>query len=237
MRLEHMHLLGGLFRRVTRIGVATAIVIAVGSPASPASATSVDRGWTQNLNGNYPASTSNPACSTCVAHSAYPSPFYFYQPSSYMHADLVTAASRWNAVASTNSPLLTEHVIADNTVGIWVGRKSMGAGICGWTVLFGQDGVHPQDTASWNNFRITGADLSLNTNKLYSNSGNFGPTVCEVRNVWLHELGHALGLGHTTNTGQVMRTANAPIYVPATGDVHGLQCFYDSNTSACSANP
>lgn len=77
--------------------------------------------------------------------------------------------------------------------------------------------------------RILEFDMELTTDASWSASETTAPSAFDLPTVVLHEMGHAIGLGHTPVTGAVMQEALAPgtqFRVPAQDDRDGLISLY-----------
>jgi hypothetical protein len=77
--------------------------------------------------------------------------------------------------------------------------------------------------------RITEFDLSLSTSVNWSTGNSTPPGSYDLNTTVLHELGHALGLDHTTVSGAVMLaklSSGQQRRVPQGDDIAGLQALY-----------
>lgn len=64
---------------------------------------------------------------------------------------------------------------------------------------FGPNGLHGE--ARW---KCDGNNITYESQTYLNNYYMSGKPVAQLRVVWLHEMGHSLGLGHSTSTGDVM---------------------------------
>src|SRR5436305_4430185 len=78
-----------------------------------------------------------------------------------------------------------------------------------------------------NNYSI-GGDIAFNTAQVFNING----LDYDLYTVALHEFGHALGLGHSSDGSAVMyATYGGAVYGLATDDTNGIRNIYSSNAS------
>jgi hypothetical protein len=149
---------------------------------------------------------------------------------------ILKAAQTWAAKANVNFALVSDDGSdagsgsyqqgASNVGDIRIGGYSFGTSALAST-------FYPP---SANNYSVAG-DIDLNTGANF----NIGSTY-DLYTVALHEVGHALGLGHSTTTSAVMYGIYNGVHSGlATDDVNGIRAIYgarpadDSNTSFAAA--
>jgi len=83
-------------------------------------------------------------------------------------------------------------------------------------------------TASWSSgSTIVKSDIIFNSNQdwgIYDGTLRFTPE--DFRRVTMHELGHAMGLAHTTTETALMFTTATNTYLPTPDDVESLESIY-----------
>lgn len=98
-----------------------------------------------------------------------------------------------------------------------IGIKGGNYGNTGWSAR----------CTNWRKYVTTGnyTGSTIEANYTYLKSSSYSSN--KIKGVFSHELGHALGLAHTTNTSVVMHpNDNRIVYKPAADDVAGVNSLY-----------
>jgi hypothetical protein len=154
--------------------------------------------WTQESNNNWQPGSGSPNCSPCVRWANVNGT---YQRLSYYNA--FSSGSMWQhegdwAVAQWSSLQYVSPTFSKCGCGapLQLQAKDLGSGLCGWTDY------------SWDaSGNLTKATVYLNSNSAVSYiDGPSNDQRCDLRNVFLHEVGHAFGEGHSSITTDLMAT-------------------------------
>ncbi len=137
------------------------------------------------------------------------------------------AMADWNAVTSFSYRI--NHQFADPCDinapnGVAFGSTDCGAAF-GSTIL----AITTYNYSTSSTPHLTHAGVVFNANKSFNvYSGPIAGTVYDFRRVAVHELGHALGLGHQTNANipAIMTPDTNGIELPQTDDIAGVQALY-----------
>lgn len=137
------------------------------------------------------------------------SPTYKNNGGTAMSAEVTNAVGSWTG--GTDLTTMTN----SSSSAFLVGYSNMGAtGYDGWT--------------SWTCSGSTTTAANSRVNTYYTNSF----TVAKRKAIWVHELGHGLGLGHSALANAIMNPCAACVYVsygtnvPITDDINGMNSLY-----------
>lgn len=99
-------------------------------------------------------------------------------------------------------------------------------GYCGGTQIISYTNAPP---GSRNQITFSFTDIFTNLDQTFEIGG--APNPCDMGITLTHELGHALGLGHTHNQGQLMYgyQYNGAAYYPHLRDICGYNYIYDQS--------
>ena len=179
-------------------GLALATFMAV--PA--AAATGPRNSWTQLINGNWPWDTTNPNCSPCVRW-----------PDSAWN-------DRWSYDFARNDDMYWR--AAKNAVKEWSGEpfrspvfyytghgciSSAYENVCLTGASMDPDYCGNADVAPSTHNELYYAHARLNTSApggFYDGNKDPNQNGCNVRHVWMHEVGHAFAEGHSATTTDLM---------------------------------
>lgn len=216
------------------------------APGPNAFAVGPDSSWTSFINNDFPASSLNPDCQPagggpgCMAWSnangySWPRVQYVFDQTAIFQSEATSSVNNFvnpvapGGVGSSNSPVLVTSGTVSGT--LTINRSQINPAWCGYTFDHSPGGA-PSNYATAHGvkeqLRLDWATLSLSTSKSYNNYGQFSPTTCEVRNIYNHEFGHSLGLGHTNDANQTMYPQNEAVYTAQSGDQLGIACMYNA---------
>lgn len=129
----------------------------------------------------------------------------------------------WNA-AGGNVSIAKQNSNTSNTVNISIGKYILPNE--NWPAIETRTaGV----TLPNGNIEKRGSEIKLNVRSDYkwSTSSTQNASAIDVRSVVLHELGHSLGMGHSTSQNTVMQgTVTANRRALTTEDIQGLKALY-----------
>lgn len=150
------------------------------------------------------------------------------------------AASTWSAAGAAVAINYTGDCSTGFAVRTDDGRNEIGFDVTG-TVVTGTEAGITQASTTWSPAAnptvrtITEADISI------ARSAATMPVVC-LQSLLLHELGHALGLGHSTSTGDVMYPSLDPSRpsscrtAPSAAEQAALQGLYGVSTATAAVS-
>ncbi len=75
-------------------------------------------------------------------------------------------------------------------------------------------------------YSITKAEIRFDTAETWSASKTPPVNVSSLYSVALHEIGHAIGLGHSTDLQTIMYPTNSGLSALGTGDINGIRVIY-----------
>lgn len=128
---------------------------------------------------------------------------------------------------AAHSPRYEWRVDGAVRVGFWdLGVNQDGSRPGAWTEVEGISNNPPENHGCCQQKTITGARILLNTKAIFA-SWYVPPVQFNIHNLYDHELGHTLGLGHTNYQTQVMYWQASNLIGPRNGDKYGVQCIYD----------
>jgi Matrixin len=134
------------------------------------------------------------------------------------------AANRWNDAQSAFK-LVTSNA-AGNGICQSFGDNNLSFSTTACNNLFGANTLAV--TAGWSSGgTIIKADIIFNSNKawgIYDGPIRFSPE--DFRRVATHELGHAIGLAHTTTSSALMFATASNTFLPTPDDVTSLESIY-----------
>ncbi|VVB64528.1 Matrixin [uncultured archaeon] len=145
-----------------------------------------------------------------------------------------TAANTWDNVVGQNLFADGSTVKIDNTKKVVPadGTSTVGANTQGWRTLSSNENPSLNTLAityNWFNgpsggyYSITESDTAFNNAVSWSTTGG----TYDVQTVSLHELGHTIGLGHISDTNQIMNPYYTGVrHTLGSGDMAGAQYLY-----------
>jgi len=145
-------------------------------------------------------------------------------------AAAVQATDRWNR-AQTAFKLSTSNASGSgNCTSFGDNILSFSSTECG--TAFGANTLAA--TRGWSSgATIIKADIIFNSNKEITWGIYDGPIpYTDFRRVAMHELGHAMGLDHTTTPGALMYPTASDTYLPTPDDVESLKAIYTGSDSS-----
>ena len=151
-----------------------------------------------------------------------------------------TAANTWDNVVGQNLFADGSTAKIDNTKNVVPadGKSTVGANTQGWRTLSSNENPNGNTLAvtyNWLNgpsggyYSITESDTAFNNAISWSTTGG----TYDVQSVSLHELGHTIGLGHISDTNQIMNPYYTGVrHTLGNGDVAGAQYLYGAIVNA-----
>lgn len=143
-----------------------------------------------------------------------------------------TAANTWGNVVGQNLFADGSTVKIDNTKKVVPADGSaVGANTQGWRTLSSKENPKENTLAiTYNRFNgpsggyysIIESDTAFNSEMPWSTTGG----TYDVQSVSLHELGHTIGLGHISDTNQIMNPTYTGSHSLGPGDIAGAQFLY-----------
>ena len=145
-----------------------------------------------------------------------------------------TAANTWDNVVGQDLFADGSTVKIDNTKNVVPadGKSTVGVNTQGWRTLSSNENPNGNTLAityNWFNgpsggyYSITESDTAFNNAISWSTTGG----TYDVQTVSLHELGHTIGLGHISDTNQIMNPYYTGVrHTLGSGDVAGAQYLY-----------
>ena len=169
-------------------------------------------------------------------------------PSNLNQADVKTAissaASTWDNVVAQNLFAPGTTVTIDNTKPVISAdpKNAVGYNSRGWRSMSSNENPNGQTLAITYNwlgapvngyYSITESDTAYNNAQKWSTTGSS----YDVQSVSLHELGHTIGLGHISDTNQIMNPYYTGSRSLGSGDIAGAQKLYGTPNLANGAIP
>jgi predicted Zn-dependent protease len=134
---------------------------------------------------------------------------------------IISAAQTWAQYANINFTVVSDDGAAQGTGNYQQGDPGMGDirfGAYSYSAAYLGEGFMPPPL---NNYSIAG-DIDFNSAKTWNNGYTY-----DLQTVALHEIGHALGLGHSTDPQSVMWPAYRGVrQSPDADDIAGIQAIY-----------
>ncbi len=132
------------------------------------------------------------------------------------------AFAAWEAVANIDFVETTD----SSSVGIRLGWDAIdGAfGVVGEARYSGISDINFNPVAP--RYSITKAEIRFDTAETWSASKTPPVNVTSLYSVALHEIGHAIGLAHSTDTQTIMYPTNTGLSALGTGDLDGIRVIY-----------
>jgi hypothetical protein len=224
-------------------------VVTVG--LGPAQAIGYDHGWTQNNNNNYPGSTSNPECQPhCVGYNddaTHGVPYANVNVVNNLGGNIVWPSSSsfnawgWNRVYGWLDPIqsgaignLNSPYYAQNNYGATVTLQFANLGNQSGYAYWYTINSPPHNHGCCQELTLAGGYVDLNSNYptiAYTSGGTplgwwNGHYWVDVRFALDHELGHTIGLGHTTGGNETMHQLPNQFVGAGVGDFNGTKCIY-----------
>jgi len=139
------------------------------------------------------------------------------------------AANRWNDAQSVFKLTTSNAIGSGNCKSFGDNNLSFSSTAC--SNAFGANTLAV--TAGWSSeTTLIKADIIFNSNKtwaIYDGPIRFSPE--DFRRVTMHELGHAMGLAHTTTSSALMFTSASNTFLPTLDDVNSLEAIYGGESS------
>lgn len=151
-----------------------------------------------------------------------------YAQSVHLMAGLFVNTPAPNGVRTAHSPRMGENSSPHYTgwvgVNAQVGLRDSDCGLAVPTVYFS---TPPNNQGNPQDVTLSAYEVFFNSSSVYGPGG-----LCRSpREVAVHELGHTLGLGDTSNQAQVMAAQGFGGVFPHKGDLAGIRCMYENLSS------
>ncbi|MFF2878146.1 matrixin family metalloprotease [Gottfriedia sp. NPDC057991] len=141
--------------------------------------------------------------------------YYIGDPGGTWASSIRSGVSSWNSLSYAN---YSEKSTSNQTLNYFVGAFG-NTGWCGFTYYVDSDGSMI-NYGGYPNKNWYKNEVQLNTSMNYQ--------VCSASKkiVAMHEMGHSMGLKHSTNTGALMYDGYKTIDYPTTDDLNGIEALY-----------
>jgi len=146
-----------------------------------------------------------------------------YSDGSNANTSAEAAAQGWNALMGSAQIQVTFGAPATTSLGNGVSEVAFGTTVAGREFPPGAVGVTVRDGQGQ---YATESDIVLNSKVSWDSYRGPINSTPEIRRVVAHELGHALGLAHSTSPAALMYPAAGSVEAPQSDDIAGIQALY-----------